>query len=135
MAQLFILYDVTRAICQTYFVCTYNIISIYYLLYYNIFPTLYLPCFFHSVIIIIISRAVGSPHYSRGTKHYNITRKYICCLKSENVIKLRGKTPVRTAAVSCTRRGSRDARAPSTRGTSGLRSHRDLALETRTRRT
>lgn len=62
MAQLFILYDVTRAICQTYFVCSYNIISIiYYLLYYNIFPTLYLPRYFHSVIIIIISRTVGSP--------------------------------------------------------------------------
>lgn len=82
---IFILYDVTRAMCQTYFVCSYNIISIYYLLYCNIFPTLYLPRFFHSVIIIIISRAVGSPHYSRGTQHYNITRKYIC-LKSENVI-------------------------------------------------
>jgi len=127
---------VTRAICQTYFICSYNIISIYYLLYCNIFPTLYLPRFFHSVIIIIISRAVGSPHYSRGTQHYNITSTYkYICLKSENVIKLRGKTPVRTAAVSCTRRGSRDARAPSTRGTSGLRSRRDLALETRTRRT
>jgi len=138
------IYDLTRAICQIVF-CLYIIINntIYYYSYY--IALAYVDIYYiydvlsHSAVVIIIitiiSRAAGSPiiiHTFHTARRVILLFVYLSEIRKRD--KTLWKTPVRTAVVSCALRGSRDVRALLPHGTPGLLGHRDLALETRTRR-